>query len=83
MHDAVVALGRGNALFAIKAGLLTVILCIPSFLKTTAAFAYGVYFHSPFSEPPLLHTESHYAAHRFVWGMCVSICRAAPTLHVP
>ncbi|KAI0353282.1 hypothetical protein OH77DRAFT_1407363 [Trametes cingulata] len=40
VYDAVTALGRGNALFAIKAGFLTVILCIPSFLKATAAFAY-------------------------------------------
>lgn len=41
IHDMVSALGRGNALFALKAGLLTVILSIPSFLKSTAAFAYG------------------------------------------
>ncbi|TFK87224.1 hypothetical protein K466DRAFT_491227 [Polyporus arcularius HHB13444] len=37
-------LTRGNALFAIKAGLLTVILCIPNFLKATAAFAYAQRF---------------------------------------
>ncbi|KAI0820568.1 hypothetical protein BC628DRAFT_1330069 [Trametes gibbosa] len=40
VYDIVTTLGRGNALFAMKAGLLTVILCIPSFLKETAAFAY-------------------------------------------
>ncbi|KAL1937670.1 hypothetical protein VTO73DRAFT_12945 [Trametes versicolor] len=40
VYEVVTALGRGNALFALKAGMLTVILCIPSFLKETAAFAY-------------------------------------------
>ncbi|KAI0638721.1 hypothetical protein C8Q77DRAFT_1044286 [Trametes polyzona] len=40
VYESVTALGRGNALFAIKAGLLTVILCIPSFVKASAAFAY-------------------------------------------
>ena len=57
INDLVTSLGRGNALFAIKAGLLTVILCIPSFLKKTAAFAYGAHVYSPFSAPPVLHTE--------------------------
>ncbi|KAF8211930.1 hypothetical protein K438DRAFT_1805637 [Mycena galopus ATCC 62051] len=33
-------LGRGNTLFAIKAATLTVILCLPSLLKHSAAFAY-------------------------------------------
>ncbi|KAI8969682.1 hypothetical protein BD414DRAFT_256336 [Trametes punicea] len=40
IYEAATALGRGNALFALKAGLLTVILCIPSFVKASAAFAY-------------------------------------------
>ncbi|KAI0770884.1 hypothetical protein BD413DRAFT_553337 [Trametes elegans] len=40
LYESFTALGRGNALFALKAGMLTVILCIPSFLKGTAAFAY-------------------------------------------
>ncbi|EPQ61261.1 hypothetical protein GLOTRDRAFT_54150 [Gloeophyllum trabeum ATCC 11539] len=35
------ALGRGNSLYAFKAGVLTVILSIPSFLASTAAFAYA------------------------------------------
>ncbi|EIW75984.1 hypothetical protein CONPUDRAFT_93215 [Coniophora puteana RWD-64-598 SS2] len=30
----------GNFLFALKAGVLTIILCLPSFLKSSAAFAY-------------------------------------------
>ncbi|KAI0070007.1 hypothetical protein K474DRAFT_1609486 [Panus rudis PR-1116 ss-1] len=34
----------GNALYALKAGVLTVVLCLPSFLSTTAAFAYGERF---------------------------------------
>ncbi|KAJ7272064.1 hypothetical protein B0H12DRAFT_1299013 [Mycena haematopus] len=33
-------LGRGNTLFAIKAATLTVILCLPSLLKSSATFAY-------------------------------------------
>ncbi|KAI0757706.1 hypothetical protein C8Q80DRAFT_1349811 [Daedaleopsis nitida] len=44
IHDVAYALSRGNALFALKAGLLTVILSIPSFLKSTAAFAYAQRF---------------------------------------
>ncbi|KAI9062294.1 hypothetical protein FKP32DRAFT_1677443 [Trametes sanguinea] len=40
IYEAVTALGRGNALFALKAGLLTVVLCIPSFVRASAAFAY-------------------------------------------
>ncbi|CDO69808.1 hypothetical protein BN946_scf184803.g6 [Trametes cinnabarina] len=40
IYEAATALGRGNALFALKAGMLTVILCIPSFLRASAAFAY-------------------------------------------
>ncbi|KAF9457122.1 hypothetical protein BDZ94DRAFT_1203283 [Collybia nuda] len=40
VYHAVLSIGGGNALFAIKAALLTVILCIPSFLKSTASFAY-------------------------------------------
>lgn len=59
VYEVVTALGRGNALFALKAGMLTgivllrimcdvyspasVILCIPSFLKETAAFAYSTF----------------------------------------
>ncbi|KAJ7632836.1 hypothetical protein FB45DRAFT_744966 [Roridomyces roridus] len=34
------SLSSGNTLFAIKAALLTVILCLPSFLKSSATFAY-------------------------------------------
>ncbi|KAF8907756.1 hypothetical protein CPB85DRAFT_1551911 [Mucidula mucida] len=32
--------GGGNALYAVKAGILTIIMCIPSFLTTSAQFAY-------------------------------------------
>ncbi|KAL0959307.1 hypothetical protein HGRIS_014571 [Hohenbuehelia grisea] len=35
------ALGHGNAVFALKAGALTVIMCLPSFIKASAAFAYS------------------------------------------
>ncbi|KAI0716122.1 hypothetical protein C8T65DRAFT_738161 [Cerioporus squamosus] len=44
VYELTSALTRGNALFAIKAGLLTVVLCIPNFLKATAAFAYAQRF---------------------------------------
>ncbi|KAJ7905803.1 hypothetical protein B0H14DRAFT_25200 [Mycena olivaceomarginata] len=33
-------LGKGNTLYALKAATLTVILCLPSFLKSSATFAY-------------------------------------------
>ncbi|TFK48067.1 hypothetical protein OE88DRAFT_1635639 [Heliocybe sulcata] len=35
------ALGRGNSLYAFKAGVLTILLSIPSFLASTAQFAYA------------------------------------------
>ncbi|KAG2357359.1 hypothetical protein BDR07DRAFT_1420585 [Suillus spraguei] len=40
MTDLGKAVKRGNVLFALKAGALTVILAIPSFLKSSAEFAY-------------------------------------------
>ncbi|KAH7905721.1 hypothetical protein BJ138DRAFT_1130340 [Hygrophoropsis aurantiaca] len=35
-----IVLSGGNSLYALKAGALTVILCLPSFLKSSASFAY-------------------------------------------
>ncbi|KZT24411.1 hypothetical protein NEOLEDRAFT_1207860 [Neolentinus lepideus HHB14362 ss-1] len=35
------ALGRGNSLYAFKAGILTILLSIPSFLASSAHFAYA------------------------------------------
>ncbi|KAH7923390.1 hypothetical protein BV22DRAFT_1196761 [Leucogyrophana mollusca] len=35
-----VSLSGGNTLYALKAGALTVVLCLPSFLKSSAAYAY-------------------------------------------
>ncbi|KAF5318091.1 hypothetical protein D9619_012029 [Psilocybe cf. subviscida] len=35
----VIGLGGGNSVYAFKAGVLTVLLCLPSFLKSSAAFA--------------------------------------------
>jgi hypothetical protein len=40
LYYACAGLAHGNALFAIKAGLFTILLCIPSFLKSSAEFAY-------------------------------------------
>ncbi|KAG1817351.1 hypothetical protein EV424DRAFT_1324468 [Suillus variegatus] len=41
IYRAVISIGGGNMLFALKAATLTVILAIPSFLKTSAEFAYA------------------------------------------
>ena len=41
LHKAFAALGHGNAVFAIKAGLLTVVLSIPYRLRDSAHFAYS------------------------------------------
>ncbi|KAJ6502261.1 hypothetical protein C8R45DRAFT_818343 [Mycena sanguinolenta] len=40
LYRGLVELGRGNTLFALKAATLTVLLCLPSFLKSSATFAY-------------------------------------------
>ncbi|KAJ7685439.1 hypothetical protein DFH06DRAFT_968491 [Mycena polygramma] len=40
LYRAFMQLGRGNTLFAIKAATLTVIMCLPSLLKSSATFAY-------------------------------------------
>ncbi|KAF8956639.1 hypothetical protein BDZ97DRAFT_1763642 [Flammula alnicola] len=40
IHKFIVALGSGNAIFALKAGMLTVLLCLPFFIKNSATFAY-------------------------------------------
>ncbi|KAF8811417.1 hypothetical protein BYT27DRAFT_7336184 [Phlegmacium glaucopus] len=40
IHSFIMGLGGGNALFAIKASLLTVLLCLPYFFKSSAPFAY-------------------------------------------
>ncbi|KAG1718215.1 hypothetical protein EDB19DRAFT_1899481 [Suillus lakei] len=41
IYRAAISIGGGNVLFALKAGTLTVILTIPSFLKSSAEFAYA------------------------------------------
>ncbi|KAK7688323.1 hypothetical protein QCA50_008695 [Cerrena zonata] len=38
------SLMSGNSLFALKAGVLTILMCLPSFLKTTVEFAYAQRF---------------------------------------
>ncbi|KAF5346488.1 hypothetical protein D9756_010113 [Leucocoprinus leucothites] len=40
LYHAAASLAHGNVLFAIKAGLFTVLLCLPSFIKSSASFAY-------------------------------------------
>ncbi|KAJ7157023.1 hypothetical protein C8R43DRAFT_998138 [Mycena crocata] len=39
-YRGITELGSGNTLFALKAATLTVIMCLPSFLKSSATFAY-------------------------------------------
>lgn len=41
IYRAAISIGGGNVLYALKAGALTVILTIPSFLKVSAEFAYA------------------------------------------
>ncbi|KAL0581273.1 hypothetical protein V5O48_000756 [Marasmius crinis-equi] len=41
LYRFVVGLGGGNALYAVKAGILTTIMCLPSFIQSTAQFAYN------------------------------------------
>jgi hypothetical protein len=52
------ALGHGNALFALKAALLTVLLALPIYIKGSSEFAYSAYIfpitsnmtgHKPYS----------------------------------
>ncbi|KAL7281004.1 hypothetical protein ACG7TL_004306 [Trametes sanguinea] len=74
IYEAVTALGRGNALFALKAGLLTVILCIPSFLRGSAAFAYRERFPRPASPD-----DAHVARGTLTWRLflaplCARLC---------
>ncbi|KIM37705.1 hypothetical protein M413DRAFT_448230 [Hebeloma cylindrosporum] len=40
LHYLIISIGTGNVVFAIKAGLLTVLLCLPSLIKDSAKFAY-------------------------------------------
>ncbi|KDQ52942.1 hypothetical protein JAAARDRAFT_39659 [Jaapia argillacea MUCL 33604] len=40
LYGLAAGLGHGNALFALKAGLFTVVLSLPSFLSSSATFAY-------------------------------------------
>ncbi|TRM68618.1 hypothetical protein BD626DRAFT_119094 [Schizophyllum amplum] len=40
IYKVFVALGGGNSIFAVKAGALSIILCMPSFLSNSAEFAY-------------------------------------------
>ncbi|KAN0123038.1 Protein of unknown function (DUF2422) domain containing protein [Russula decolorans] len=45
LYRAFQAMSHGNQLFAIKAGILTTLLSIPSFVKPSASFAYGERFN--------------------------------------
>ncbi|KIK91214.1 hypothetical protein PAXRUDRAFT_150011 [Paxillus rubicundulus Ve08.2h10] len=40
LYRTITGIGGGNALFALKAGALTIILTLPSFIKPSAGFAY-------------------------------------------
>jgi hypothetical protein len=43
LYNFIASIGTGNVVFAIKAGLLTIVLCLPSLIKSSAKFAYGVW----------------------------------------
>ncbi len=45
LYYAAAGLAQGNALFAIKAGLFTVALCLPYFIQQSAEFAYREHLH--------------------------------------
>jgi len=45
VYRALVSLGSGNVVFALKAGIFTVLLCLPSLFKSSAGFAYRELFH--------------------------------------
>lgn len=45
LHRMLEALSSGNVLFAIKAGVLTILLSLPSLLQSSASFAYGQRFN--------------------------------------
>ncbi|KAF4607640.1 hypothetical protein EYR38_001713 [Pleurotus pulmonarius] len=40
LYRLALAMGHGNMVFAIKAAILTVIMCLPSFIKASSGFAY-------------------------------------------
>lgn len=42
VFQAITAFGRGNLLFAVKGAVLTVLMSLPAFMATSAAWAYGV-----------------------------------------
>ncbi|KAL0071092.1 hypothetical protein AAF712_001650 [Marasmius tenuissimus] len=41
LYRFVAGLGGGNALYAVKAGILTTLMCLPSFIQSSAQFAYN------------------------------------------
>jgi hypothetical protein len=52
LHKFAMGLATGNTVFSLKAGALTVILCLPSFIKHTSTFAYGTCFFSSYVMTP-------------------------------
>lgn len=40
LHSFILGLGGGNCMFALKGGFLAVLMSLPSFINTTAPFAY-------------------------------------------
>ena len=41
LYYAAASCAHGNVLFALKAGIFSVALCLPSFIKSSSTFAYG------------------------------------------
>jgi len=66
-YHLVVSLGGGNVIFAVKAGLLTVVLSLPSLMKSSASLAYGTILNAAavFVTADLWV----FSENRFVWAM--------------
>ncbi|ESK92525.1 hypothetical protein Moror_4433 [Moniliophthora roreri MCA 2997] len=41
LYKFITSLGGGNALYAVKAGILTTLMCLPSFIRSSSQFAYN------------------------------------------
>lgn len=71
VHSCLLNLGSGNVLFAIKGGLLSVVLALPGLLRHSAQIAYG----QPFSLYPICAlTECDFNQRIDLSGQCTLFC---------
>ena len=71
LYYAAASCAHGNVLFALKAGIFSVALCLPSFIKSSSTFAYGKWILFFIHSKTLISFSC--LENRFVWGMWVSI----------